>query len=316
MRSPAGDAGVDTTVSVGSVTLANPVMTASGTAGHGTELAGTIDVAALGAIVVKSLSADPWKGNPAPRVVGTAAGMVNSIGLQGPGVAAWLRDDLPALVATGATVVASIWGRSVQDYRRAADALAPAAADLAAVEVNVSCPNVEDRGRIFANFPELTAEVVAACEGAGLPRWVKLGVTASDLVGVASAAVEAGAEALTLINTVPGMVIDTETRSPHLGGGGGGLSGRAIHPVAVRAVYDCRAALPDVAIVGVGGVDRGVDAVELMMAGAHAVQVGTASFAGPRAPLRILAEMTRWCATRDVQRLRSLTSTAHDRSGT
>jgi dihydroorotate dehydrogenase (NAD+) catalytic subunit len=249
--------------------------------------------------VVKSLAVTPWPGNPAPRVHEVGAGMLNSVGLQGPGLPAWLEDDLPALTAAGARVVVSIWGRSVADYAAAATLLAQAAARapaLVAVEVNVSCPNVEDRSRMFAHSASATAEVVAATGGCGLPRWVKLSPNVPDLTEIAGAALEAGAEGLTLVNTLLGLALDLETGRPVLGGGGGGLSGPVVHPVAVRAVWECRAAFPDAAIVGVGGVASGRDAVELLMAGADAVQVGTATFRQPRAPWQVLREVQRWCA--------------------
>ncbi len=312
-RPPLAGPAVDLTTAVGSVTLANPVMTASGTAGHGDELAGYVDLSGLGAVVVKSLSADPWPGNPAPRVHETPAGMINSVGLQGPGVAAWLADELPAVLATGATVVASIWGSTVDDYARAAEMLADAPDAVVAVEVNVSCPNHHDRNRMFAHSPAATAEVLRAAAGCGRPRWAKLSPNVSDLASIAAAAAEAGAEAVTLVNTVLGMVIDPETRRPLLGGGGGGLSGPAIHPVAVRAVYDVHAAHPTLPIVGVGGVARGVDAVELVLAGASAVQVGTASFADPRSVVRVRDELEQWCTAHGVDAVRELIGEAHVR---
>jgi dihydroorotate dehydrogenase (NAD+) catalytic subunit len=312
-RVDGGGAAVDLTTAVGSVTLANPVMTASGTAGHGDELAAYVELSALGAVVVKSLSADPWPGNPAPRVHETPAGMLNSVGLQGPGVAAWSSDELPAVVATGATVVASIWGSTVDDYRRAAELLADAPPEVVAVEVNVSCPNHHDRDRMFAHSPDATAAAVRAAEACGRPRWAKLSPNVPDLRPIAAAAVEAGAEAVTLVNTLLGLVIDPETRRPRLGGGGGGLSGPAIHPVAVRAVYDVHAALPELPIVGVGGVARGVDAVELLLAGASAVQVGTATFADPRSVRRVLDELEDWCRAHGVGAVRELIGDAHVR---
>ncbi len=303
---------VDLATSVGSLTLPNPVMTASGTAGHGTELAAHVDLSRLGAVVVKSLAAYPWPGNPRPRVHETPAGMINSVGLQGPGLDAWLDHDLPRLVDAGARVVASIWGRSVADFERAADRLADAPAEVIAVEVNVSCPNVEDRNHVFSHSPAATADVVAATSGCGRPRWAKLSPNVADIAEIAAAAADAGAEAVTLVNTLLGMLIDVEARRPLLGGGGGGLSGPAIRPVAVRAVYDCRAALPDLPIVGVGGVASARDAIELLLAGANAVQVGTATFADPRAVERILDGVVRWCDARDIARVASLTSTAHE----
>jgi dihydroorotate dehydrogenase (NAD+) catalytic subunit len=303
---------VDLTTGIGSVTLPNPVMTASGTAGHGDELARYLDLGALGAVVVKSVSAEPWAGNPAPRLHETAAGLLNSVGLQNPGVEAWLEHELPALLARGARVIASIWGFSVEAYEKAATMLAAAPPGVVAVEVNVSCPNVEDRRRMFAHSASATAEVVAATAAARRPRWAKLSPNVTDLSEIAAAAVGAGADALTLINTVMGLAIDPDTRRPRLGAGGGGLSGAAIHPIAVRAVHDVHAALPATPIVGVGGVRTGTDAVELLLAGASGVQVGTATFAEPKAPARVLRELTRWCDRHGVAAVRDLVGGAHD----
>jgi dihydroorotate dehydrogenase (NAD+) catalytic subunit len=293
------------------VALPNPVMTASGTAGHGTELGEYVDLSALGAVVVKSLSAEPWAGNPPPRLHETPAGMLNSVGLQNPGVEAWVEHDLPALERAGARVIASIWGFSVEAYAKAAAMLAEAAPRLVAVEVNLSCPNVEARRDMFAHSATATADVLEATALCRLPRWAKLSPNVTDLTEIAGAALEAGADALTLVNTVMGMAIDVEGRRPRLGAGGGGLSGAAIRPVAVRAVYDCRQAFPEAAIVGVGGVRSGEDAVELLMAGADAVQVGTATFFEPRAPLRVLRELGTWCARHGVAHVRDLRGAAH-----
>lgn len=305
----AGD--VDMTCRLGSIQLPNPVMTASGTAGHGDELQAYFPLSSLGAVVAKSISPGPWPGNPAPRVHQTPSGMLNSVGLQGPGVEAWIREDLPLLVTAGARVVVSIWGQRVADYAEAATMLA-GVDGLTAIEVNVSCPNVEDRRRMFAHSPEATAEVLAAVHQANpLPLWAKLSPNVADLAEVANAAIEAGAEAVTLINTVLGMAIDIDKRQPLLGAGGGGLSGAAIHPVAVRAVYDVRSALPDAIIIGVGGVMSGADAIELLMAGANGIQVGTATFRDPRAPLRVLEEMESWCARRGVRSVSDLIGAAH-----
>lgn len=305
--------GVDLRTRVGDVALDSPVLTASGTAGHGDELGRYVHLGDLGAVVVKSLAAEPWPGNPAPRVHETPAGMLNSVGLQGPGVARWLAEELPPLLGAGATVVASIWGRTVDDYAAAAEALADAPPEVVAVEVNVSCPNLHDRNRMFAHSPEATAEVVAATAACGRPRWAKLSPNVGDLVPIADAAAGAGASAVTLVNTVMGLAIDPETRRARLGGGGGGLSGPAIHPVAVRAVHDVHAALPDLPVVGVGGVARGVDAVELLLAGASAVQVGTASFADPRATAVVADEVAAWCRAHGVARVVELIGAVHDR---
>jgi dihydroorotate dehydrogenase (NAD+) catalytic subunit len=279
-------------VRVGSVELANPVMTASGTAGYGTELAAYMDLASLGAVVVKSLAAFEWAGSPAPRLHPTAQGMLNAVGLQGPGLPYWIEHVLPDLLRTGATVVASIWGRSVDDYARAAELLAAAPAEVVAVEVNLSCPNLEGRNAIFAHDAELSAAVIAATAVAGRPRWAKLSANTDRIVDVAGAVATAGADAVTCINTLLGLAFDPTTRQPVLGAGGGGLSGPAIHPVAVRAVHDVHAAHPALPIVGVGGVASGWDATELLLAGASAVQVGTATFADPRAPAKVLAALS------------------------
>jgi len=303
---------VDLGVQVGSVTLPNPVMVASGTAGHSTELAAYLDLAALGAFVVKSLSAEPWAGNPGPRVHQTPAGMINSVGLQGPGVEAWLATGLPALRAEGVDrIVVSIWGRTADDYERAAVMLAAAPPEVIAVEVNLSCPNLDGGKHLFAHDPVVAADVIGRCARAARPSWAKLSPNTDRLVEVAGAVADAGAEAVTLTNTLMGMSIDPETRAPRLGGGGGGVSGPAIHPVAVRAVYDCRAAHPGLPIVGVGGVAVAADAVEFLLAGAQACQVGTATFADPRAPRRVLDGLAAWCEDHGIARVRELTGGAH-----
>jgi dihydroorotate dehydrogenase (NAD+) catalytic subunit len=286
-------------------------MTASGTVGHGTEMGEYVHLSALGAVVVKSLSAEPWAGNPPPRLHETPAGMLNSVGLQNPGVEAWIEHDLPDLEANGARVVASIWGFTIEAYAKAASMLAEAAPRLQAVEVNLSCPNIEARKDMFAHSATATAEVIEATAACGRPRWAKLSPNVTDVTEIAGAAIGAGAEALTLVNTVMGMAIDVERRRPCLGAGGGGLSGAAIRPVAVRAVYDCRRALPEAPIVGVGGVRTGEDAVELLMAGADAVQVGTATFFEPRSPQRVVDELERWCRRHGVTHVRDLRGAAH-----
>ncbi len=299
----------DLSTRVGSVRLACAVLTASGTAGVGDELAAYGELDGLGAVVVKSLAAFAWPGNPAPRLATWGASMVNAVGLSGPGVAAWRADGLTRLRRRGATVVASIWGRTVAEFEAAAAGLA--GAEVVAVEVNASCPNLEGRREIFAHSPEATAAVVEAAGAAGLPRWAKLSPNTPDLVEVAGAALAAGAEALVLVNTVLGMVIDVEARRPALGHGGGGLSGGAIAPIALRAVYDCREAFPEAAIVGVGGIATGEDAVAMAMAGADALEVGTATFADPRAPFRVRDELDRWLDDHGVASLGEIVGVAH-----
>jgi dihydroorotate dehydrogenase (NAD+) catalytic subunit len=274
-------------------------------------LARYFDLSSLGAIVVKSLAPQAWAGNPPPRVHETAAGMINSVGLQGPGVLAWLDHELPALERTGARVVASIWGRTVGDFERAAEMLADAPPSVIAVEVNVSCPNLEDRSKMFAHSTSATFDVIAATAACGRPRWAKLSPNTFELVDIAAAAVSAGAEAVTLVNTVLGMVIDIDERRPLLGAARGGLSGRAMHPVAVRSVFDCREAHRDLPIIGVGGVASAGDAIELIMAGANAVQIGTATFADPRAMVRILDGVREWCRQHGVKSLDAIRDVAH-----
>lgn len=310
---------LDLTARVGSVVLPNPVLTASGTSGHGAELAPYVDLGRIGAVVVKSLAATPWAGNPARRVRETSAGMLNSVGLQGPGVGRWLAEDLPPLLATGARVVASIWGRTVAEYEAAADLLAGAPPEVVAVEVNLSCPNTEAARDLFAHSVDATEAAMAATAGCGRPRWAKLSPNVTDLVPIAAAAVRGGAEAVTLVNTVMGMAIDPDDGSYGLGSGerGGGLSGPAIHPIAVRAVHDVHAALPELPLVGVGGVASGRDAAELLVAGASAVQVGTATFADPRAVARVLDELSAWMAARpDRRSTADLVGSAHRREPT
>lgn len=310
------------TARVGQLVLPNPVMTASGTSGHGAELAPYFDLSLLGAVVVKSLSVAPWAGNPAPRLVPATGGMLNSVGLQNDGVEAWLAHDLPALGAAGARVVVSVWGRSAGDYAKVGEMLAAGLAGggpVVAVEANISCPNVEDRDRMFAHSTEATTAAVGALVGAlaptGLPVWAKLSPNVTDLVSVAGAALASGAAGLTLVNTLMGLAIDPASGRPRLGGGGGGLSGPALHPVAVRAVYECRQAFPSAVIVGVGGVSSGYDAAELLSAGADAVQVGTASFVDPRAPVRVLEDLREWCAEQGIGSISKLVGSAQRAAG-
>jgi len=297
------------TTSIGDVTLQGLVMTASGTAGHSDELGAYGSLEQLGAVVVKSLSPEPWPGNPSPRLKTLDQGMLNSVGLQGPGIDTWIENDLQRLKATGAVVVVSIWGRTVEEYATAGALLASAPVD--AIEVNVSCPNLEDRSTMFAHSPDATHQAVSAV-GSAHPRWVKLSPNTSLLSEVAQSAVDAGADALTLTNTVLGMSIDIEQRRLSLGGGGGGLSGPAIHPVAVRAVYECRKALPTTPIIGVGGIMSGKDGIEFLLAGASAVQVGTAALADPRAPWRIQDEMNRWLDDHGVADVSEIIGAAHE----
>jgi dihydroorotate dehydrogenase (NAD+) catalytic subunit len=294
---------------VGDVALTSAVLTASGTAGLGDELADYGDLAQLGAVVTKSLASFAFDGNPPPRLTSSGPHMVNAVGLAGPGVEAWRSEQLPALLARGARVVGSIWGRSVEEFASAASAMR--GAEIVALEVNASCPNLESRREIFAHSPSATSEIVAAAKAAGVPLWAKLSPNTPLLLDVAHAALEAGADALVLVNTVLGLVIDIESRRPTLGNTGGGVSGPGILPVALRAVYECRDAFPHAPIVGVGGVASGRDAVAMVMAGANAVEVGTATFADPRAPWRVQRELEHWLSSHDVTSLDDVRGAAH-----
>jgi dihydroorotate dehydrogenase (NAD+) catalytic subunit len=293
--------------------LPNPILTASGCAAAGRELQQFFDVAALGAVVTKSILLERRAGRPTPRMAETPSGMLNSIGLQGPGVEAFAADDLPWLVERGARAVVSIAGSSVQDYYRLAQRLA-SVPGVSAIEVNISCPNVEDRGQVFACHAESAASVIAAVRratDARTPVLAKLSPDVTDIVEIATAVVDAGADGLALINTLLGLVIDPVTMRPVLAGVTGGLSGPAIRPVAVRCIWQVHAALPQVPIVGMGGVRTGRDALELVLAGASAVSVGTATFNDPHAPVRILHELETALDERGFARLLDAVGYAH-----
>ena len=269
-----------------SLSLRNPVMTASGTFGNGLEYARILDIQRLGAIVSKAITRKPRKGNVQPRIAETAAGMINSIGLQNIGIAAILKDVAPVWASWEVPVIANIAGETVNDYAELAARL-DGVPGVSGLEMNISCPNVES-GMEFGVDPRAAAEVTAAVRRqSGLPLIVKLTPNAADVVGIARAVADSGADALTLINTYPAMKIDVRTRKPALGWGSGGLSGPALKPIAIRLVYEVARAV-SVPIVGCGGITTGEDAVEYLMAGASAVQVGTATFANPRACLDVL----------------------------
>jgi dihydroorotate dehydrogenase (NAD+) catalytic subunit len=294
---------------VGAVALRSAVLTAAGTSGYGDELASYGELRSLGAVVVKSLAAFAWEGNAAPRVAASGEHMLNAVGLAGPGVAAWRERYLPELERRGCDVVASIWGRTVAEFSEAAEAMR--GANVVAMEVNASCPNLESRSSIFAHSALATAEIVRASKVAGLPLWIKLSPNTPQLVEIAAAAIDAGADALVMVNTVLGLAIDIEQRRPSLGNGGGGVSGPGILPVALRCVFECRAAFPDTPIVGVGGVSSGEDAVAMIMAGANAIEVGTATFANPRAPWLVQQGLARWMQRHDVERVSEIVGAIH-----
>ncbi len=272
----------------GGLTLRNPVIAASGTFGYGLEFAGITDLRALGAIVVKGLSLEPHRGHLAPRILETPAGMLNAIGLQNIGVQAFVATKLPALRTYGTPIVANFWGHAPEEFAEVAARLSDAEG-LAAVEVNVSCPNKREWGRIIATDVDLTREVVrlvrARCR---LPLWVKLSPNVTDVASFARVAEEEGADAVSLINTFVGLAVDLERRRPVLTNGTGGLSGPAIKPIALRMVHDVVRAVT-IPVIGMGGISSGEDALEFLLVGARAVQVGTATFTDPRATERIAA---------------------------
>lgn len=290
----------DLATHVGSLALANPVLTASGTFGYGLDLVDLCPPERLGGVVTKGLSPLPRRGNAPPRIVETAAGMINAIGLQNIGVEAFCRDVLPELRVRGVTVVVNVFGESPAAYREVI-ARCEREAGVAAYELNVSCPNVSAGGMEFGHDPALLASLTSACRGeTKRPLWVKLSPNAPDLLATARAAVHGGADALSLINTVRAMAIDAVARRPVLRRGCGGLSGPAIKPVALRMVWEVHRELPDVPLVGIGGIESGRDVAEFLLAGASAVQVGTAVFRDPAAPLRIVAELERFCAEQHI----------------
>lgn len=278
-------------VTIGGVALRTPFMTASGTSGHDVELMPYMPLHKVGAVVVKSLFHESWPGNPAPRVHLAQSGMLNAVGLQGPGVEAWINESLPRLEAADVSTVVSIWGRTIDEYVRAAEQLCESQSRITALEVNLSCPNLEGRSGIIAHDVSLSGQIISRISQVlEIPIWAKLSANTDRIVEVATTVVDAGASAVTVMNTMLGMQIDPTTGKYTLGNGGGGLSGSAVHPIAVRAVHDVRQALPAVPIVGVGGISTGADAIEMMMAGANAVQVGTATFARPDALWRVACD--------------------------
>jgi dihydroorotate dehydrogenase (NAD+) catalytic subunit len=301
---------VDTSVELAGLRLPNPVVTASGCFASGAEIHRFYDVGQLGAVVVKSITLEPREGLPTPRMAETPSGMLNAIGLQNPGVDGWLERDLPWLRDRGVTTVVSIAGKSVEEYREVARRLR-GARSIAAVEVNISCPNVEDRNIVFACRPDASAEVIAAVRReVSVPVFAKLTPDVTDITEIAHATVDAGADGLSLINTTLGMAIDVEKAAPKLANTVGGLSGPAIRPIAVRCIWQVRQALPDTPIIGMGGVATARDAVELMMAGADAVAVGTANFVDPYAAIEIVEGLEDWCLEHGVDAVRELTGAA------
>jgi len=298
-------------VSVGGIDLTNPVLAASGTFGYGQEYSPYLEPGAIGGLVTKGVSLKPRQGNPPPRIVETACGMLNAIGLANVGLAEFLAHKLPWLAAQPGAVVVNLYGESIDEFAELARRLG-AQPGVDALELNVSCPNVKEGGMAFGCHPGAVGEVTAAAvaEAQGKPVWVKLTPNVSDPVPMALAAAQAGARAVSLINTLLAMAIDARTRRPVLANVVGGLSGPAIKPVGLRMVWQVAKALaqshPTVDVVGLGGIMSGADAAEYMIAGARAVQVGTASFTDPGAAGRIAAELADYCAEQGLSRAEEL----------
>ncbi|OFV81550.1 MAG: dihydroorotate dehydrogenase B catalytic subunit [Acidobacteria bacterium RIFCSPHIGHO2_02_FULL_67_57] len=301
--------GVDLSVELAGLRLKNPVLVASGTFGYGIEFAEQVDLNRLGGIVVKGLSAQPMEGAPAPRLCETPAGMLNAVGLQNIGVRAFIAEKLPALARFDTAIIANVFGHTVEEYVEVIEQL-ERAEGVAAYELNISCPNVKRGGVQFGTDPQLTREVVGAARRAARrrPLIVKLSPNVTDIAALARAAEEAGAQALSAVNTFTGMAIDLATRRSRLGQPTGGLSGPAIKPLALRMVYEAARAVR-IPVIGLGGIATGKDAAEFLVAGAKAVQVGTANFVQPFAAVRIIEELETYCRSNKIAKVSELYGT-------
>jgi|UniRef100_UPI00404B3C9F dihydroorotate dehydrogenase (NAD+) catalytic subunit len=304
---------LDFSTKIGSKRFSNPIFTASGCASSGQELSQFFSLTEIGAIVTKSIMTKARTGRATPRMAETPSGMLNSIGLQGPGIDAFLENDIPWLVANSAKIIISIAGETVDEYGVLARRLR-AVPGISAVEVNISCPNVENRGQVFACHPDTATAVIESVRrniGGELPIVAKLSPDVTNIVEIAQSVINAGVDGLALINTLLGMVIDTNTMKPKLAGKTGGLSGPAIRPVAVRAIYQVHQAFPDTPIVGMGGVASGRDAFELVLAGASAVSIGTATFGNPTAVLQIRNQLSELLLEKGITDFRDAIGFAH-----
>lgn len=292
-------------VSLGGLIMKNPVTTASGTFASGREYAQFFDVSRLGAITTKGVSLDGWQGNDTPRIAETPSGMLNSIGLQNPGVEVFTQKDLPWLREQNTKVIVNVSGHSLAEYRAVVEAL-EAHEGIDAYEINISCPNVDCGGLTFGTDPKVAAEVVSACRAqTKRPMIVKLTPNVTDITEIARAVEAAGADALSLINTLLGMAIDPYKRKPILARGVGGLSGPAVKPVALRMVWEVYRSV-SIPLLGMGGITTGLDAVEFMLAGASAVAVGTASFIDPQAALAVVSGIEQYCESQGVSDVNEL----------
>jgi len=301
----------DLTTHLGKLTLKNPVMTASGTFGYGFEYADFFPLENLGAVVVKGIAPFASHGNPTPRVAEVTSGMLNAIGLQGPGVEKFLKGDeyLPFLRKANSTNIINIWGKSIEDYAEVAARLESDSDGIHALEVNISCPNVKEGGIAFGTDTTLAAELVSAVrESTTLPIITKLSPNVSSVGTFASAVVDAGSDMISLINTIPAMAIDINTRKPKISNITGGLSGPAIKPIAVRMVYEAAQAV-DVPVIGMGGIMNAEDAIEFFLAGASAVAVGTAIFVDPMAPMKVIRGINEYLDERSISSLSDIIGT-------
>ena len=304
---------LDFSTKIGSKRFSNPIFTASGCASSGQELSQFFPLTEIGAIVTKSIMTKARTGRATPRMAETPSGMLNSIGLQGPGIDAFLENDIPWLVANSAKIIVSIAGETVDEYGVLARRLR-AVPGISAVEVNISCPNVENRGQVFACHPDTATAVIESVRrniGGELPIVAKLSPDVTNIVEIAQSVINAGVDGLALINTLLGMVIDTNTMKPKLAGKTGGLSGPAIRPVAVRAIYQVHQAFPNTPIVGMGGVASGRDAFELVLAGASAVSIGTATFGNPTAVLQLRDQLSELLLEKGITDFRDAIGFAH-----
>lgn len=296
---------VDLRVSIGSLTLNNPIMTASGTFGYAKEFEPYVNLHRLGAVVVKGISLLPRSGNPPPRIVETPCGMLNAIGLENVGVERFISEKMSSLQGVNVPVVVNILGDTIEEYREISNRLADVEG-IAAIEVNISCPNVKKGGVAFGTVPEMAAAVTAAVkESCSVPVIVKLSPNVSDITIIAKAVEEAGADGLSLINTLIGMAIDPHTRRPKLANVIGGLSGPAVKPVALRMVYQV-AQVVSIPVIGIGGIETVEDVIEFMLAGATAVQIGTANFINPRASEEAVEGLNRYVVDQQLQSVREL----------
>lgn len=298
------------TTNIGGLKMKNPLITASGTCGYGREMSELFDLSLLGGIAVKGTTLEPRLGNPPPRIAETPSGMLNSVGLQNPGIEAVLTKELPFLSQFDTAVILNIAGHSIEEYGLIAERL-DSAANLAAVEINISCPNVKAGGMSFGVDPKVAAQVVSLVKSkTKLPVIAKLTPNVTDITEIAKACEAAGADILALINTVLSMVIDIETRRPLLANGFGGLSGPAIKPLAVRMVWQTAQAV-SIPIIGMGGISTAEDAVEFLLAGASAFQIGSINFHNPCAAPQIISGLDRWCDDHGVKNIAELIGAAH-----